>query len=886
MDGELEESNVWAASTATSGTSQSSSLSAATEPVSYDGETSSASNAAAGVLSAVAHALPSQDKPYIDDLDPFSAKTDSGAPQSGYNPDYMTTLGSVVNSTARLEILPNSDDSDEGSTSSTSSSRSPLATQPTPASNHIEINRASNETTSKQSDGAETGPETPQKAKPRLHSTATNSSPSTSFLGNMFRSMSGSGSPTPTKHAASGAVASTSKDPAPTESTISEKQGHAEHTASAQATPTSNLPKSFSSIASVFKPSASSHRATSALGSPQLGDKAAVEDSEKSAKGKSRIKDEERESYFDFNRFLEQMRSRSAEPVAKYLRSFLKEFSRRTPRSTEDQVRVINDFLDFIAGKMRAVDPWKSYFTQYEPERAEVEFDMAMEAMEKLVMNRLWHLTFTPALDLSSYPGQVSVTGDLERDQVLSQRIRLFSWIKPIHLDLPISDPEQDEDQSPRSLSPRLELSASSADVSAAIADGESEAGTGERADSVRFDPQKQRQIRGFLDFARRELRKINQYKAPRDKMICVLNCCKVIFGLIRHVSSDEGADTFIPFLIYVVLKTNPEHLVSNIQRRFRNPDKLSGEGGYYLSSLNGAISFIETVDASALSNITKAEFESNVAQAIRDLPVDPDDSPRLGRLEPTEAKTSTASISTKQAAALPAVPSSRSPGVGIERARLSPAPQTGAGVELIAAAAADPESPTPLQQPGMSLPDATKAFLLRSTDSVERMVSKPLNAIGRIFEQFEETVSDLPGGQQVLYGGASSRPGNHSHPLPPLPVDMQTTASPKRRSLQPFVGGAGPQRGPGAERGMYVGDETPASVLSERIDRAHEQQRQAALETLKNVFPSIEAEVLEVVGRLFCGERQRESDTTGGQVLLSNGGDMSKTIDALLEMS
>lgn len=41
----------------------------------------------------------------------------------------------------------------------------------------------------------------------------------------------------------------------------------------------------------------------------------------------------------------------------------------------------------------------------------------------------------------------------------------------------------------------------------------------------------RQKQIQGFLDFARRELAKINQYKAPRDKLICVLNSCKVIFG-------------------------------------------------------------------------------------------------------------------------------------------------------------------------------------------------------------------------------------------------------------------------------------------------------------------------------------------------------------------
>lgn len=43
-----------------------------------------------------------------------------------------------------------------------------------------------------------------------------------------------------------------------------------------------------------------------------------------------------------------------------------------------------------------------------------------------------------------------------------------------------------------------------------------------------------------------------------------------------------------MPLLIYVVLQSNPEHLVSNVQYilRFRNQEKLGGEAGYYLSSL------------------------------------------------------------------------------------------------------------------------------------------------------------------------------------------------------------------------------------------------------------------------------------------------------------
>ena len=105
---------------------------------------------------------------------------------------------------------------------------------------------------------------------------------------------------------------------------------------------------------------------------------------------------------FDFNLFLEQMRSRAAEPIGKYLRSFLKEFSKRT-YGVNDQIRVINDFLDvrcspfsaacgsadtrplhqFIAVKMRENEVWKT--------ASEREFDNAVEAMEKLVMNRVHH---------------------------------------------------------------------------------------------------------------------------------------------------------------------------------------------------------------------------------------------------------------------------------------------------------------------------------------------------------------------------------------------------------------------------------------------------------------------------------------------------------------
>lgn len=121
--------------------------------------------------------------------------------------------------------------------------------------------------------------------------------------------------------------------------------------------------------------------------------------------------------------------------------------------------------------------------------------------------------TFTPAIDLSKLPGQSSPTDDLERDHVLSQRIRLFSWVRPCHLDLPF--PSTSESASPSS-SPELPSTATMERPLSAV---ETRA------------KHKERHAQGFIDFAIRELNKINQYKAPRDKLICVLNSCKVIFG-------------------------------------------------------------------------------------------------------------------------------------------------------------------------------------------------------------------------------------------------------------------------------------------------------------------------------------------------------------------
>ena len=281
---------------------------------------------------------------------------------------------------------------------------------------------------------------------------------------------------------------------------------------------------------------------------------------------------------FDFHRFLEQLRHRTADPVARFLRSFLNEFGKKQ-WAAHEQVKIISDFLEFIAKKMAQCEVWRTV--------SDAEFDNAREGMEKLVMNRLYSQTFSPAIPPPAGSPRKAGRGnrtptdmanpngpgrrgqhqeDVERDDVIAQKITIYGWINEEHLDI---KPTTDKG-------------------------------------------------RKFLVLAQQELLKINSYRAPRDKVICVLNCCKVIFGYLKNSKGDQSADAFVPLLIYTVLRAKPEHLVSNVQYiwRFRNQDKLGGEAGYYMSSLMGVVNFIENLDRTNIT-ISDEEFERNVEQAV-----------------------------------------------------------------------------------------------------------------------------------------------------------------------------------------------------------------------------------------------------------------------------
>jgi hypothetical protein len=448
-----------------------------------------------------------------------------------------------------------------------------------------------------------------------------------------------------------------------------------------------------------------------------------------------------------------------------------------------EQVKIIGDFLEFISKKMAQCEVWRTV--------SDAEFDNAREGMEKLVMNRLYSQTFSPAIPPSEPasprkgrrrqeppgPGRRGQhQEDVERDEVLGQKVRIYKWVSEEHLDIkPVGD-----------------------------------------------------KGKKFLHLAQQELLKIKSYRAPRDKIICILNCCKVIFGFLRTSNSDQSADAFVPLLIYTVLQANPDHLVSNVQYilRFRNQDKLGGEAGYYISSLMGAVQFIEGLDKTSLT-VTDEEFEKNVEAAVSAI---------AERHAAGEAESSTAPTNLQ-----PTLPSSHrrmpSPHYHHISEKTTPLRPELTQRNSMEAERAGPRHSTSVKDRSSEVEqpeeeNAAVAGLLRT-------IQRPLSTIGRIF-------SDNDTHQHSSSGSVAT-------PKPQLPP----------RSSTDFPGGRADsqmnekqQRLPQEEdrqRQRLSADDAAARQASAEAEEARKIQRQehkVVVETLTGMFPQLDRDVIDDVVR------------------------------------
>eukprot|EP00667_Euglena_gracilis_P005284 EG_transcript_5322 len=166
------------------------------------------------------------------------------------------------------------------------------------------------------------------------------------------------------------------------------------------------------------------------------------------------------------------------------------------------------------------------------------ELEIAAEGTEKYVMTKIYAKAFSPLVE------------DVQKDHQLHRRLSVFSCIDCSVLDIPPAVVQHE----------------------------------------------------GWQD-AIHEIRKINnpRYKTPRDKLICLINSCKIIYNILSMVSPDKvhGADDFLPCLILLVVKANPPHLHSNLKyiSDYRSQHHMASEAGYYFTAIQSVMFWWENVD-------------------------------------------------------------------------------------------------------------------------------------------------------------------------------------------------------------------------------------------------------------------------------------------------
>lgn len=137
-------------------------------------------------------------------------------------------------------------------------------------------------------------------------------------------------------------------------------------------------------------------------------------------------------------------------------------------------------------------------------------------------------------------------------------------------------------------------------------------------------------------DTALAALRDLNKYKAPRDKLVCVHNCCRVVNMHLREAADRAAAaaaaaggggngalgqsisaDDFLPAFIFVVVHARVPHLYSNVHyiMRYRHPSRMVGEAAYHLTNLSSVLAFLENCGAGDFSQC--GEYDAHMGPEL-----------------------------------------------------------------------------------------------------------------------------------------------------------------------------------------------------------------------------------------------------------------------------
>lgn len=208
--------------------------------------------------------------------------------------------------------------------------------------------------------------------------------------------------------------------------------------------------------------------------------------------------------------------------------------------------RFISDSQKLVAFDEKASTVEKflqSLFTDMETDKlwqivTDEQFEYGKKLIERFVMGQIYPIALYPNGD-----------GDIFRDQILQKHIQTLSeTISPEHKDLKI--PSVYHFQCP-------------------------------------------------WTSVQRQILSLNAYKTPREKVNCVVKCCKMIMNLLSlaHDKSVPSADDMIPVLVFILIKANPSWLLSNVQYVNCYYDRhLTGEQAYWWTQFSSAVEFVKTM--------------------------------------------------------------------------------------------------------------------------------------------------------------------------------------------------------------------------------------------------------------------------------------------------
>jgi hypothetical protein len=113
-------------------------------------------------------------------------------------------------------------------------------------------------------------------------------------------------------------------------------------------------------------------------------------------------------------------------------------------------------------------------------------------------------------------------------------------------------------------------------------------------------------------------LRQMAAEAGPSAKIRLMTRCSEEVTQVLMTAKGGEmpGADDLLPAMILCVKQANPPRLSSNLQfiQQYASPASLSGKAAYNDMLVRSAVTFLENVDATALS-ISAEDFEKGLKQ-------------------------------------------------------------------------------------------------------------------------------------------------------------------------------------------------------------------------------------------------------------------------------